>query len=256
MRHSQSRFRTNGIPFTLIELLVVVAIIAILASLLLPALSNARNKAREILCVNQLKQINSVENFYFNDHDGNLLLSYNTVNRLGASVTTFWPDILLYSGYLENADLNSTGPDNGATSSGRMQLHCPADTSGLYSYSYAKFYLSYGRNIRVTNDAYATTYAFAGKNAKKITQIIRPSATLLTGDNYGRTGAGVGCDGIVFLTNSYKLSIGVNRGGSLAGSAVVTGGVHGQGMNALYFDGHANLTMERPQYYNLDDWNN
>jgi prepilin-type N-terminal cleavage/methylation domain-containing protein/prepilin-type processing-associated H-X9-DG protein len=142
MKFKQPRFRVGrnfgaGEGFTLIELLVVIAIIAILAALLLPALTRGKLKAQGIQCMNNHRQLCLAWRMYTEDNSDRLLYASATVTSLGSPDAT-WP----YVWCTGKMDFNGGNASNWDPNKDIYQspmwpycgknlsiFHCPADRS-------------------------------------------------------------------------------------------------------------------------------
>ena len=130
-------------PFTLIELLVVIAIIAILAAMLLPALSAARARARNISCVNQMKQIGTYLQIYCNDNDSYAPAPepFNPANDyIAGNDGTWgsWPSVLWRNTMASSDEL--TTAKQGQSKTWRL-FQCPSDPGKDNDSSYVGFKL-------------------------------------------------------------------------------------------------------------------
>jgi prepilin-type N-terminal cleavage/methylation domain-containing protein/prepilin-type processing-associated H-X9-DG protein len=106
--------------FTLTELLVIIAILALVAALLLPALSSAKGRAGRVRCINNLKQINLGVLLYAEDHSGTLPVLPDP-NPYPNGVYYFYKELMK----------NYVGL-NGTSSPNDILFACPADRASSY----------------------------------------------------------------------------------------------------------------------------
>ncbi|HEX2838204.1 MAG TPA: prepilin-type N-terminal cleavage/methylation domain-containing protein [Phycisphaerales bacterium] len=97
--------------FTLIELLVVIAIIALLIGILIPALSKARNTARSLKCLTNVRSMGQVMTYYANDYKN----WYPIVPRPANASTQFLDDQGRFGGLAGFFSLNQQGSDDGGS---------------------------------------------------------------------------------------------------------------------------------------------
>lgn len=131
--------RQNGHAFTLIELLVVISIIAILASLILPALARARARAQASLCLNNTRQLGLAWMVYADDHNGLLAYNLGRSSRITAALPAALTGPTMQENWVDNvlnwelsADNTNTaavvGSGIGPYANGSAAVyHCPSD---------------------------------------------------------------------------------------------------------------------------------
>jgi prepilin-type N-terminal cleavage/methylation domain-containing protein len=162
--------------FTLVELLVVIGIIAVLISLLLPALGRGREQSRWVACLSNMRQLGAAFTMYVNNNQGHF-------PRPGVARKPedwiFWePDRNLSDSAVAPYLAQPTKPEF---------FRCPSDDwtgrPNEYYYSYSVNYFI----CRLPEDVFGNVYANESSNTLRISEIVNPSNKILIIDESSET---------------------------------------------------------------------
>jgi prepilin-type N-terminal cleavage/methylation domain-containing protein/prepilin-type processing-associated H-X9-DG protein len=216
----------NRSAFTLIELLVVIAIIAILAAILFPVFAQARDKARSVSCLSNMRQLGTAFMMYLQDYDEVVLPRYQACPSTGPTGPTqkLWTDTMMP--YVKNKQIFVCG-------SGQNTSFCDQWTTwdATIPATNTRGRLSIGYNQTISGWYNTTPDGCGAMILPSIPQIQYPAKNVMFADSVSGDLAG-GFRGYLFGNTGLNVPYTATSAGSIAAR-------HGEGTNLTFFDGHA-----------------
>jgi prepilin-type N-terminal cleavage/methylation domain-containing protein/prepilin-type processing-associated H-X9-DG protein len=227
--------------FTLIELLVVISIIALLVGILLPALGAARNSARNILCISNMRQMGIGFGLYQNDNDDQFM-AWRYKGKEDSRSTNlskdgfYWPAILTLDYLVDQTAIDCPvyqPQEEGGNMAGTW--FDAADARGVYYGNFQWRNLDYGYNYKHLGSSQPYTSASQSSSVREAParggDVRSPSETIMLADNWieGNAGESDESGWFILYDNSTQ---GRSQG-------VVPNSIHSGSVNITWADGHA-----------------